>query len=557
MKRRLAVLLGLFLALPLTAAETQRYLVSTRSGAKVASRFRVASNAEFAAERQVRTYRTVNAFAANLTAEEVAELKKSGDVIVDPVVERSLDASELTGFPARARTNDSGDTNGDVIPNADPQEVPWGLQMIHARDVWSVTRGENVHVVVMDTGIDYTHPDLQEAYVGGYNVFDPSKTPMDGHRHGTHVAGTIAATDNEFGVVGVAPKVKLWGVKVLADDGRGTNETVVAGFEWVMQKQKELGGRWVINLSLGSTVASEVEERAVSDTLSQDIIIVASAGNRSIDALKYPAKYPGVIAVGAVDVNSAKAYFSSYGVGLTIMAPGVDVRSTIIKGLHETIDIRFNNETLDAWRVSGSPYASVTARVVDCNIGRPEDFPWDIRGKIALIRRSQGMSFREKVRNANDAGAAAVIIATYEEDRAPSGDWVLPPITPDPFWEGYAFPLTVGTYYETGEKLAKSGATITVSYRTALYGEMDGTSMAAPHVTGTVALMLSAAPDLIVAQIDYVLRHSARDIDASGWDYNTAWGIVDAFSAAKWIAPQKFGVAPPPPVPSPKRRAAR
>jgi subtilisin family serine protease len=548
----------LFLTLPLFAAETQRYLVSTRSGAKVASRFRLASNAEFAAQRQVRTFRTVNAFAANLTADEVAELKKSGDVIVEPVIERSLDASQLSGFPARVGSNDGGNTGGnDVIPNADPQELPWGLAMIHAKDVWSVTRGENVHVVVMDTGIDYTHPDLQDAYVGGYNVFEPAKTPMDRHRHGTHVAGTIAAADNEIGVVGVAPKVKLWGVKVLADDGRGTNETVVAGFEWVMQKKKELGGRWVINLSLGSTVASEVEERAVSDTLSHDIVIVASAGNRSIDALKYPAKYPGVIAVGAVDVNSAKAYFSSYGVGLTIMAPGVDVRSTIIKGLHETSDIRIGDETLSGWRVRGSPYASVTARVLDCGIGRPEDFPWDIRGKIALIRRSAGMSFREKVRNANDAGAAAVIVATYEEDRAPSGDWTLIPSTPDPFWETYPFPLTIGTHYTTGERLAKSGATITVSFRTALYGEMDGTSMAAPHVAGTVALMLSAAPDLPVAQIDYVLRHSARDIDARGWDYNTAWGIVDAFAAAKWVAPQKFGVEPPPPVQSPKRRAAR
>ncbi|HYH08559.1 MAG TPA: S8 family serine peptidase [Thermoanaerobaculia bacterium] len=551
MKRGIAVLLGFFLTFPLLAAETQRYLVSTRGGTKATARTRVASNAALAAERQVRTFRNVNAFAANLTAEEVAELRQSGDVIVEPVIERSLDSADLAGFPARVRTNE------EVTPQADPQEIPWGLQMIHAKDVWNVTRGENVNVVVMDTGIDYSHPDLQDAYVGGYNVFDPSKTPMDGHRHGTHVAGTIAAADNDFGVIGVAPKVKLWGVKVLADDGRGTNETVAAGFDWVMSKQKELGGRWVINLSLGSTIASEIEERAVSDTLSQDIVIVASAGNRSIDALKYPAKYPGVIAVGAIDINSEKAYFSSYGVGLTIMAPGVDVRSTIIKGIQESTDIRTSNELLEAWRVTGSPYASVTARVLDCGIGLPTDFPWDIRGKIALIRRSSGMSFREKVRNAHEAGAAAVIIATFEEDRAPSGDWTLPPLTPDPFWESYPFPLTVGTYYETGEKLAKSSSPITVSHRTALYGEMDGTSMAAPHVTGTVALMLSAAPDLAVAQIDYVLRHSAHDIDVSGWDYNTAWGIVDAFAAAKWVAPQKFGVSPPPPVVSPKRRAVR
>ncbi|HEX2062075.1 MAG TPA: S8 family serine peptidase [Thermoanaerobaculia bacterium] len=545
MIRRLVVLLGLVLALPLFAAETQRYLVSTRGGAS-APRARVASDAALAIERKVRTFRNVNAFAADLTAEEVAELRGSGN-IVEPVIERTLDAEVLA--PSFVR---------DPRANADePQATPWGIDMVRAKNVWSVTRGENVHVVVMDTGIDYEHPDLKDAYMGGYNVFDPAKPPMDGHRHGTHVAGTIAAADNAFGVVGVAPKVKLWGVKVLADDGRGTNETVVAGFDWVIAKSRELGGRWVINLSLGSTVASDIEEAAVSRTLSEDITIVASAGNRSIDALKYPAKYSGVIAVGAVDIESKKAYFSSYGIGLTIMAPGVDVRSTIIKGVDESTSIKTATTAFEAWKVTGSPYASVTARILDCGIGKPEDFPWDIRGKIALIRRSPGMSFREKVRNARDAGAAAVVIATYEEDRAPSGEWTLLPVEYDEFWYSYSFLPTVGTHWETGEQLASTNPEVTVTFSTALYGEMDGTSMSAPHVTGTVALMLSAAPDLNVAQIDYVLRHSARDIYATGWDYDTAWGIVDAFSAAKWVAPQKFGVPPPAPVPSPRRRAVR
>src|SRR6185295_11718477 len=113
-----------------------------------------------------------------------------------------------------------------------PQVTPWGLTMVHAPDVWVATRGENVNVAVLDTGIDATHPDLKDAYAGGYNTFDASKPPVDGHRHGTHVSGTIAAADNAFGVVGVAPHVKLWAVKVLADDGVGTNENIVAGFDW-------------------------------------------------------------------------------------------------------------------------------------------------------------------------------------------------------------------------------------------------------------------------------------------------------------------------------------
>lgn len=547
MNRSLAILLGVFLTIPLTAAETQRYLVSTRSGAP-APRVRVASNAELAAARQVRTFPIANAFAANLTADEVAELRADPDTIVEPIVERSIDAA-----PAVI----GREVSANVEFDGDPQITPWGVQMIRAAEVWPATRGANVNVVVMDTGIDSEHADLRRAYAGGYNVFDPAKPPKDGHRHGTHVAGTIAATDDAYGVVGVAPDVKLWAVKVLEDTGKGTNESVVAGFEWVMQKAEELGGRWVVNLSLGSTVPSEIEERAVSDALSREISVVASAGNRAIDVLKYPARYSGVIAVGAIGPDSKRASFSSFGAGLTLMAPGVDIPSTIIKGINDSSSIIVGGNSMRAWKLTGSPYATVTARVIDCGIGRPEDFPATVRDRIALIQRSPGMTFREKVRNAREAGAAGVIIATYSDDVAPSGEWRLFPTEPDPYWDTYPFPPTIGTMYTTGQLLAQSTSDVTMIFRTAAYGEMNGTSMAAPHVTATVALMLALDPTLNVAHIDYVLRNTTRDIYGAGWDYDTGWGAIDALAAAKHVAPQKFGVPAPQPIPSPRRRAAR
>jgi len=547
MKRTLALLLGLLAVTPLLAAERQRYLVASPKGGASVAKLHVTSDAVEVAERHVRTFRNIDAFAADLTAEEAADLRTSSGMLVEPILEREA----LDDGSTAARSDSSTDDGRDVA-----QTTPWGLLNIHAPDVWKVTRGENVNVAVLDTGIDATHPDLADAYAGGYNTFDATKAPVDGHRHGTHVAGTIAAADNAFGVVGVAPHVKIWAVKVLDDEGKGSNETIVAGFDWVVEKAKTTQGRWAMNLSLGSNLPSEIEQLAVERAISANIVVVASAGNRAIDELKYPAKYRGVIAVGATDDQNKRAPFSSYGLGLTIMAPGAEVTSTFIKGVEVSADVKAGAKTLEAWRVNGSPYDSVTAKIVDCSYGEPADFPWDIAGRVALIRRGK-LKFREMARNAKQAGAAALIIETYEEDRAPSGGWTMIPVEPDAEWENYEFPLTVGVLYETGEKLLQDGGNVTVDYRTARYGTMNGTSMASPHVTGTVALLLSVDPTLPVAQVDYVLRMTARDIYGSGWDYESAWGIIDAFAAAKFVAPEKFGV-PPTPIPlSPHRRASR
>src|SRR5262249_43301009 len=147
---------------------------------------------------------------ATLTADEAAAMRTSPSVrYVTPVVERHLLDATTASRVTRA-----------VAPNASPnqtaQSVPYGIDLVRAREVWAVTRGNrNVHVAVFDTGIDSSHPDLQRAYAGGYNTFDPTALPIDDNRHGTHVSGIVAATDNKIGVVGVAPDVDLWMVKVL------------------------------------------------------------------------------------------------------------------------------------------------------------------------------------------------------------------------------------------------------------------------------------------------------------------------------------------------------
>ena len=528
--------------LPLTAAEVQRYLVAARDRNVDASRLRIASASLEDPRHRLRAFNAFGAFAADLTAEEADELSRSRDLIVEPVVPRYADSADeaLPPFAAAADT-------------ASAQETPWGISAIRAPGVWPVTMGANVNVVVLDTGIDGTHPDLTHAYAGGYNAFKPELPPTDAHRHGTHVAGTIAAANNGVGVVGVAPGVRLWAVKVLGDDGEGSSESVLGGMNWVMQKAKQEGGRWVINMSLGSTLYSAIEQLAMSEAIGAGIAVIASAGNLGTDLVKYPGAYDGVIAVGAVTEAIARAPFSSYGRGLAIMAPGAEIRSTIIPGYDYSVGVRTAIGTpLDAWRVNGSPFVTVTARVIDCGVGDPDQFPEAVRGNIAFIRRGKYL-FREMARHANAAGAAAFIVQNYSTDASASNKWTFFPDPPDPAWDNFPWPLAVGMRFENAAALLDQPENVTIAYTTKIYGTMNGTSMASPHVAATVALLLALDPTLSIAQVEYVLRVTATDLETKGWSYQTGWGMVDALKAARWVAPEKFAL-PPPQAPTPGRR---
>jgi len=552
---RLAVFLLLALgAATAFAAETQRYLVSTRTAPR-RDRFTVLSTSADMAKRRVRTFKNINAFAADLTAAEVAELEASSDVlIVEPVVERH--AFGIEDAPA---------TQAEVIRYNEKQYTPWGIPQIGAPGVWSASKGSTqVNVAVVDTGIDYEHPDLKHAYVGGYNTFDPAKTPLDDHRHGTHVAGTIAAADNGFGVVGVAPNVKLWAVKVLDDDGKGTSETLTAGIDWVVAKAKETGGRWVMNMSLGSRFGSDIEREAITRALAENIVIVAACGNSSLPYMNFPAGYQGVIAVGAANADDTLAAFSTYGVGMSLIAPGVNVTSTFRGGTNSSADVIQGNSLVDATGITGSPFGNIVGRLVDCGLGRPEDFPSSVRNRVALVRRGE-FPFREKARNAKEAGALAVVIVNDPAFPNDVDNWTMTyrncdinGCTVDPQWENFEFPLTVGVEAaQAAAVTALINKSVTVGFRAEDYGALSGTSMASPHVAGSAALLLSLAPDLNVAQLTVALEKTAKDLGEPGWDLRTGWGVIDLNAAARYVAPGAFGLPDNDPEPVPRRRGTR
>src|SRR5438093_12173497 len=182
-------------------------------------------------------------------------------------------------------------------------------------------------VAVIDTGIDCGHPDLQGNCIYGASFVKGSKA-FDDFGHGTHVAGIIAARDNGFGVIGVAPEATLYAVKVLDANGSGSWSSVASGIVWAIKN-----GMHVINMSLGGSSFSQAMADAVKAASDAGILVVSAAGNSGCcDTVLYPAKLPGSMAVAAVDSRDQRAAFSSEGPEVDVAAPGVDVLSTVPTG---------------------------------------------------------------------------------------------------------------------------------------------------------------------------------------------------------------------------------
>lgn len=219
--------------------------------------------------------------------------------------------------------------------------LDWGVDDMDAEEVWGGAEnavdviagnnaGQGVKVAVLDTGIDYNHVDLDDNYIGGYDFVNGDSSPMDGHGHGTHCAGIIAAEDNEQGVIGVAPEASLYGVKVLSDQGSGSISDIVAGIDWAIDN-----GMNVVSMSLGASSGDSTLQDACNRANNAGIVVVCASGNDYSNSISYPARYSSTIAVGAIDSSHTKASFSNYGPELDVVAPGVDIYSTVLDNSYQ------------------------------------------------------------------------------------------------------------------------------------------------------------------------------------------------------------------------------
>jgi len=210
--------------------------------------------------------------------------------------------------------------------------IPYGIHRVKAPQAWRYAAGEGVHVAVIDTGVDYTHPDLAQSIGVGYNVLYPHLPPYDDNGHGTHIAGTIAARNLRAGMVGTAPNAVIHPVKAFDHNGSATIRDIVAAIEWSIEH-----GMQVINMSFGMRRNSKEVREAIRRAHRAGIVIVASAGNDGKRRSDYPARYPEVIAVGATSLERRKIPMSNHGRHIDLYAPGEKVVSTWLQGKYQML----------------------------------------------------------------------------------------------------------------------------------------------------------------------------------------------------------------------------
>ena len=235
----------------------------------------------------------------------------------------------------------------------------WGLNAIHANQAWDETSGAGAIVAVIDTGLYMEHPDIRDNVwlnvdeianngidddrngkiddTNGWDFAYSDNLPSDGHGHGTHVSGTVAATGNNgVGLIGVAHGAKIMPLKALRDDGSGSAYNIALAINYAADNQAD-----VINMSLAGQGFSSTLEQAVTRALVMDVVVIAAAGNNMINSqYLYPANIPGLISVGSVANVTGElpklSGFSNTGPDIDLVAPGSNILSLKNDGGYKT-----------------------------------------------------------------------------------------------------------------------------------------------------------------------------------------------------------------------------
>ena len=417
----------------------------------------------------------------------------------------------------------------------------YGLITTHAVNAQnSGYTGVGAKACVTDTALDITHPDIAGNFVGGHDSFGGGNTVdastlgvSETELHATHVSGTLLGVKNSVGVFGVAYGAKLYEARVLGtqSDGSvsGSTSQIMDGARWLANQ-----GCHVINMSLGGGLKSRTEEALYNELAGAptNTLIVAASGNGGRTRISYPAAYPVVLSVGAVDRDSVHASFSNTGTGLDISAPGVGVLSSVPAGQGRDASVSVGGTTYAAAGMEFSPTTNgVTGTLVNCGYGTKaaDCGASPPTGFVALIKRGspsgKSVTFATKVASAQAAGAAAAII--YNNVAGAFGGTLTTEDNNGTPW----IPAVSVSDTDGATLLTKLGQATTVVNRPTSWDTWEGTSMATPHVTGVAALLLGKNATLTPSQLTSKLTSTAHDLGVTGYDTTYGYGLVDATAA--------------------------
>ncbi|MGL5330074.1 MAG: S8 family serine peptidase [Peptostreptococcaceae bacterium] len=462
---------------------------------------------------------------------------------------------------------------GEIAPFMLDSKNDIGVTKLHEEDI----KGEGIKVGVLDTGVDYNHPDLKDNYKGGYDFVDDDNDPMETTpadwkesgepefnrhgssyytSHGTHVSGTVLGngkSNSEFSVVGVAPEADLYAYRVLGPYGSGWTDDIIAAIDKSVKD-----GMDVINLSLGSAGGDQFDPLTIAcnNATKAGVVTVLANGNSGPNdsTVGTPAVSPLSISVGASTTGITLALYD-----MTIGGSSIEGQ-TFAKSLKTSME-DFND-----------------LEIVDCEAGYEGSFE-GAKGKIALMGRG-GISFDEKIRNAKNAGVKYAIIYNSMPGEIPyyigeSSSYV-PTIglsmeegkllkneiangnnklslkisgetkTEKDLLGDFSSRGPVPDSYEIKPDITAPGVSIFSTYPefinnmdeneedyNSAYARISGTSMAAPHVAGLAALIKQENKDFEPADVKLALMNTANDLKLEYGVNEVGSGVIDAYEAVK------------------------
>ncbi|MEP1740087.1 MAG: S8 family serine peptidase [Kangiellaceae bacterium] len=467
--------------------------------------------------------------AATFTGKSIDEVR---GVMNNPHV--MLVEEDVRRVPLAIYNDDAGDPTT-------TQLTPYAIYQSQANQL---TLQSGQKVCVIDSGLDQTNNDFDWSVITGDNDSGTGNWYENGGPHGTHVAGTVAAADNGFGVVGMAPGVPLHIIKVFNASGWGYSSDLAHAADLCDQ-----AGANIITMSLGGGGANSTEENAFNTFTDNGGLVLAAAGNDGNNVRSYPAGYKSVMMIGANDADNNIASFSQFPSNSVTVGRGKNRTTEVDDGYGVEVTVG-GVATLSTYPAGGATLSSMTAGGVGYAssamensgsatgstyfMGTAEATDSGANGKVCLIDRGV-ISFFDKVNNCENSGGVGAVIINNE-----------PGMLYGTLGETNTTSIPAVGAAQEDRSAILAASTATVSVEAGDYGYMDGTSMATPGAAGIAALIWSNNPNCTGADVRTAMKTTADDQGAAGRDDYFGYGIAKAKAANDYLAASSCGGGTPP-----------